>query len=141
MEEEVKFEAEHLEREIPLGNGELILVAEDEAPILEMLRLSLENNNYKVITATNGAEALVKFAQRKDEIKLLITDLGIPIIDGAELIKTIRKIQPQTKIIAMSGLETPTSLINISQRHISSFIQKPFDAPTLLREVAKVLIS
>ncbi len=139
--EEVKVEAEHLEEEIPLGNGELILVAENEIPILKMLRLTLENNNYKVITATNGAEALVKFAQRKNEIKLLIVDLGLPIIDGVELIKTIRKIQPKAKIIAMSGLEAPISLPDTSDLNISSFIQKPFDAPTLLKEVIKVLTS
>ncbi len=139
--EEVKVEVEHLEEEIPLGNGELILVAEDEISILEMLGSTLENNNYKVITAVNGAQALVKFAQRKNEIKLLIADLGLPIIDGVELIKTIQKIQPKAKIIAMSGLEIPISLPDISSLNISSLIQKPFDARTFLREVTKVLTS
>lgn len=140
VEEKIKVETEHPEEEIPLGDGELILVVDDEAPILEILKLSLENNNYKVITAINGAEALVKFAQRKDEIKLLITDLAIPIINGAELIKTISRISPKLKIIATGGLETPSSLIEIRQ-HISNFIQKPFDSTTLLREVTKALKS
>lgn len=129
VEEKIKVETEHPEEEIPLGDGELILVVDDEAPILEILKLSLENNNYKVITAINGAEALVKFAQRKDEIKLLITDLGIS-----------SRISPKLKIIAISGLEAPSSLLEIRQ-HISNFIQKPFDSATLLREVTKVLKS
>jgi CheY-like chemotaxis protein len=65
----------------------------------------------------------------------------MPIINGVELIKKIRKIQPEIKIIAMSELESPASLTDIFPLNISSFIQKPFDSLTLLKEVAKALIS
>jgi len=141
MIEETEIEAGSPREEIPLGNGELILVAEDEAPICEMLKTTLEENNYKVITAWNGAEALVKFAQNKDQFKLLIVDLGMPVMDGAEFIKTVRKIKPEVKIIATSGLESPVALLEASLKHVSSFLQKPFDAITFLKEVTRVLKS
>mgnify|MGYP001773668292 CR=1 FL=1 len=139
--EESKLEKEKTIEKIPLGNGETILVAEDEVPIQEMMKTILEENNYKVITANNGAEGLLKYAQKKDEIKLLIIDLGMPIMDGAEMIKTIRKIDPSAKIIATSGLASPTALLEDALQNISSFIQKPFDALTLLEEVTKILKS
>jgi len=106
-----------------------------------MIKTVLEGNNYRTITANNGAEALVKFIQNKDEIALIITDLGMPVMDGVELIKTVRKIEPKTKIIAISGLDTPTAPLDEVVKNISVFIQKPFDAKTLLKETARVLKS
>lgn len=139
--EEIKPEEMKITEEIPLGDGETILVAEDEMPIQEMIKTVLEENNYKVITANNGAEGLLRYAQNQNEIKLLIIDLGMPIMDGVEMIKTIKKIEPSTKIIATSGLASPTALLEDALQNISSFLQKPFDALTLLKEVAKVLKS
>ncbi|CUS97527.1 Response regulator receiver domain-containing protein [Candidatus Kryptobacter tengchongensis] len=65
----------------------------------------------------------------------------MPIMDGAEMIKTIKKIDPLVKIIATSGLESPSNLLEVSLQNISGFIQKPYTAITLLKEVAKVLKS
>jgi PAS domain S-box-containing protein len=138
---EIKPAIEEIAEEIPVGDQELILIAEDEAPICLMIKTVLEDNNYRTITANNGAEALVKFIQNKDEIALIITDLGMPVMDGVELIKTVRKIEPKTKIIAISGLDTPTALLDEVVKNISVFIQKPFDAKTLLKETARVLKS
>ncbi len=138
---EFKLEEMKIKEEIPFGDGETILVAEDEMPIQEMIKTVLEENNYKVITASNGAEGLLRYAQKKDEIKLLIIDLGMPIMDGVEMIKTIKKIEPTAKIIATSGLASPTALLEDALQNISLFLQKPFDALTLLKEVAKVLKS
>jgi hypothetical protein len=138
---EIKPAIEEIAEEIPVGDQELILIAEDEAPICLMIKTVLEDNNYRTITANNGAEALVKFIQNKDEIALIITDLGMPVMDGVELIKTVRKIEPKTKIIAISGLDTPTAPLDEVVKNISVFIQKPFDAKTLLKETARVLKS
>ena len=74
-------------------------------------------------------------------INVIITDLGMPVMDGVELIKTVRKIEPKAKIIATSGLDTPTALLDEVVKNISVFIQKPFDAKTLLKETARVLKS
>jgi two-component system, cell cycle sensor histidine kinase and response regulator CckA len=138
---EIKPAIEEIAEEIPVGDQELILIAEDEAPICLMIKTVLEDNNYRTITANNGAEALVKFIQNKDEIALIITDLEMPVMDGVELIKTVRKIEPKSKIIATSGLDTPTALLDEVVKNISVFIQKPFDAKTLLKETARVLKS
>lgn len=139
--EKINIEQAEPKEEIPIGNNELILVAEDEPTIQEMIKTVLEENNYKVIVANNGAEGLIKYAQNKNDIKLLIVDLGMPIMDGAEMIKTIKKIDPLVKIIATSGLESPSNLLEVSLQNISGFIQKPYTAITLLKEVAKVLKS
>ena len=66
-EEEFKEKGvEKLKEEIPIGNGELILVAEDEPAVLEMIKLALEENNYRTITVNNGAEGIVKYSQNKN---------------------------------------------------------------------------
>lgn len=137
--EEAKVESKILAEEIPTGNGELILVVEDEPAVQEMIKVILEENNCRVITASNGAEGLVKYIQNKDKIKLILTDLGLPIMNGFEMIKAIKKIEPSSEIMVISGLETPTELVEISAKYASSFLQKPFDALTLMKEVARML--
>ena len=64
--------------DLPLGNGELILIVDDEAAIREIAREALETFGYSVLTASDGAEALALFAQRKDDVQCVITDMMMP---------------------------------------------------------------
>lgn len=89
---------------MPKGNGELILVVDDEIAIREITKISLQTRNYKVLTASDGIEAIALYAQHKNEITAVLMDMMMPSMDGPTAIRTLKKINPQVKIIAISGL-------------------------------------
>ena len=86
------------------GSGELILVVDDEMPILTITKQTLSANGYRVLTASDGAEAVATYVQNKDEIAAVLTDMMMPIMDGAALIHALNKVNPDVKIVAASGL-------------------------------------
>ena len=73
---------EETETELPQGNGELILVVDDEAAIRDITKTSLESHNYKAITASDGIEAIALYVEHRDEISLVLTDMVMPSMDG-----------------------------------------------------------
>jgi PAS domain S-box-containing protein len=85
------------------ANGELLLIVDDEKPILQVARALLEGHGYQVVTAGDAPEALAIFALRKDEIKLVLTDLAMPLMDGIALIRTLQKMKPEVRIVASTG--------------------------------------
>ena len=124
---------------LPPGNGELILVVDDEAAIRQIAQTMLENFNYRVITANDGAEAIAKFAQHQDEIKVVLTDMVMPVMDGSLLIRAIRTINPQAKIIASSGFAESNKLEEAAAVGVKHFIAKPYSTQSLLETLAQLL--
>ncbi len=127
--------------EIPRGNGELILVVDDEPAIREITKASLESYNYEVITANDGIEAVALFAQHKNQIKAAIIDIMMPNMDGSTTISTLLRMNSLIPIVAVSGLATSDS-INIDkdkQSQIFTFLSKPYTAQDLFGAVYKVL--
>ena len=97
---------EHAEEtSLPRGDGETVLVVEDEASILTITSQTLQAFGYRVLTATDGAEALALYAQKRDEIAVVLTDMMMPILDGLATIRALLRINPKIKIIAASGLD------------------------------------
>jgi PAS domain S-box-containing protein len=86
------------------GNGELILVVDDEASVREITKATLENYNYRVIIANDGVDAIALYAQHKDEIAVVLLDLMMPSLDTSTIVRTLERINSEIKIIAMSGL-------------------------------------
>lgn len=126
------------EIELPTGQEELILVADDEVAITQITKTTLEMYNYKVLTAQNGIEALALYNQHKDEIKLVLIDMMMPLMDGQTAIRTLQIINPQVQIIAMSGLVTAEALVQTKGIGIQGFLAKPFTANQLLNFVQKI---
>lgn len=89
------------------ANGELLLIVDDEKLILQVARELLEGHGYQVATAEDAAEALAIFAVRKDEIKLVLTDLAMPLMDGIALIRTLKRMKPDVCVIASTGQGSP----------------------------------
>ena len=85
------------EYELPQGNGELILVVDDETAICQVTKTSLETYNYKVVTANDGIEAIALYAQHKNEISAVLMDMMMPEMDGLTTIRMLKKINPQVK--------------------------------------------
>ncbi len=86
-----------------LGKGELVLAVDDEAPVRELLKEFLTRQGYRVLTAENGLGAIAVFAPRMVEIALVITDLSMPEMGGADLARTLPLLNPAVKILFMSG--------------------------------------
>jgi PAS domain S-box-containing protein len=121
------------------GQGELILVVDDEDSICEITKLSLETSGYKVITAHDGIEAITLYAQRKEEISVVLTDMMMPSLDGATTIRTLQKINPYVKVIAVSGLESNHKVAEVAGTSVKSFLLKPYTGQELLKTVHGVL--
>ena len=121
------------------GNGELIMIVDDEWAIVEGARTILEEFGYKVITATNGLEALEKYTIKKEKIKVILTDLNMPVVDGFTLIKTLFELNSSAIIIASSGLLASIKNPGISDLNIKSFLQKPYTSENLLKKINEAL--
>ncbi len=132
-------EVEEVQPEISLGAGEMILVIDDEAAIREMTRATLERFGYTVLTADNGATALDIFAGHIGEIRIVITDMMMPVMDGSLTIRALQKLNPQVCIIASSGLTESIDTAELKQLGVRTYLIKPYDAKTLLKTVAQAL--
>ncbi|GAX45187.1 multi-sensor hybrid histidine kinase [Tolypothrix sp. NIES-4075] len=126
--------AENLE--LPKGNGELILVVDDEAPILETTKISLETYNYKVLTASDGIEAIAQYAQHKDKISVVLVDMMMPSMDGALTIRALQKMNSQVLIIAVSGLVASNKVMGVAQ--VKAFLSKPYTTKELLQTLQRL---
>jgi PAS domain S-box-containing protein len=126
-------------KEMFLGQGELIMVVDDESSILQITRQTLETYGYQVITASDGTEAVANFASKKEEIALVLTDMMMPIMDGPQTIKVLRKMKPALKIIASSGLTGNGHVATDKELGVNAFIVKPYNAEKLLETVHSVL--
>jgi len=127
------------ELELSTGQGELILLVDDETAICEITKTSLEIYNYKVITANDGIEAIALYAQHKNEISVVLMDMMMPVMDGPTTIRTLQKIKPQAKIIAISGLASSDKVSVAKSAGAKAFLSKPYTAQELLKTIREVL--
>jgi two-component system, cell cycle sensor histidine kinase and response regulator CckA len=86
------------------GTGELILIVDDDDAVRRITKRTLEASGYRVTAASDGMEAMTLFAESKDDIALVITDMMMPVMDGNATIRAIRSIDPHVPILAVSGL-------------------------------------
>ena len=118
------------------GNNELILVVDDEAPVRNIAKQTLNMFGYCVVTANNGAEAVSCYVRRKDEIALVLLDMMMPVMDGPATIQSLAKINPGIKIIAASGF---TKEGHLTSPAIRAFLTKPYTAETMLNAIHQAL--
>lgn len=119
----------------PTGKGELILIADDEENIRQITGETLKKFGYQILTAADGTEALALYAQNSAEIKVVLTDMAMPFMDGAATIRALRKINPNLPIIAASGLPPA----DIDSLNVNAFLAKPYTAEKLLTTLSKIL--
>jgi PAS domain S-box-containing protein len=120
--------------ELPRGNGEWILVADDEQAIREMVSFGLTSQGYRVIAAANGADAITALERQVREIRLILLDTDMPVLNGKAAIPFLRALAPATPIVLMSGQVAAAS-------NADAFAQlvKPFQLDELLRRVTALL--
>jgi nitrogen-specific signal transduction histidine kinase/ActR/RegA family two-component response regulator len=124
---------------IPRGNGETVLVIDDEDSILSITRQTLEAFGYRVLTAGDGAEGVAIYAERKNEIDVVLTDMMMPVMDGKNLIRVLTRMNPAIKIVAASGLASNGSGGKTPDTSTKRFLTKPYTAEILLKTIRTTL--
>ena len=133
---ETKPAAPAIENRASRGNGERILLVDDEEGIRLMGQAILEEFGYQVLTAENGLEALKLYKEHGNAIDLVLTDMSMPTMDGREEILELRAINPDIKIVASSGVfPLPAGWLD----DIRYFISKPYSADSLLKIVRQAI--
>jgi PAS domain S-box-containing protein len=123
------------------GHGELILAVDDEASVLSMTKETLENYGYRVVTARDGTEAVAAFSAHRKDIKLVLTDMLMPFMDGPATIRVLRKLDPALRIIAASGLLDHEKVKDATGMDNLAFLLKPYTTQKLLATVHKMIAS
>jgi|JI10StandDraft_1071094.scaffolds.fasta_scaffold58295_3 PAS domain S-box-containing protein len=131
---------EHTQIETLKGGGRQILLVDDEAPVREVTKQTLEALGFRVLTAADGAEALSVFASAQDRIDLVITDMTMPTLDGLGLMRILIKMKPHLPIIAISGLDVSKTVVDLRHNPPVCALQKPFTAASLQAVIRKALI-
>jgi len=129
----------HSKTVVPRGNGETILVVEDEPPVRTLLKSILESHGYQVVIAENGAKGISTYAQSSQDIKAVITDMMMPVMDGPAMIQSLRKISPKLPIIAISGLYETLNIEKATAAGANRFVAKPFAVETILQTLHSVI--
>jgi PAS domain S-box-containing protein len=125
--------------DLPLGHGDLVLVVDDEDAIRHITRSTLETFGYEVLTASDGTEAVAVYAEHRNEIAVVLTDMLMPFMDGPATIRALQKMNSEVKIIAASGLTAGHKAGEASLEGVKVFLSKPYTAEKLLRALADVL--
>lgn len=126
---------------VPETNGghETIFLIEDEPMLRELVQVSLEAKGYNVITASDGEEAVRLYAQSHNDIELVISDLGLPRLDGASVVAEFMRINPGVKMLIASGYIEPEARTEFHEAGVIGFVQKPYAPPELLNRVREAL--
>ncbi len=135
----VEEPAKAAQPEVPSGEGELILLAEDEEGVRLVVHRMLERLNYRVLAARDGIEALQLYERYKDDIALVLTDLVMPEMSGDRLISELRRRNPKVKVVLMTGylLSEEQQILRIP--NIVGWLQKPPRLSALARAIKTAL--
>ena len=128
-------------RALPRGNGEIVLLVDDEPAIRDIATHILTANGYRILTAREGNEALALFDQNRDRVKAVISDLMMPIMDGPTTIRSLRKINPNIKTIMITGLGEEARVTEAKAAGSDIVLAKPFTAEQLLGSLKQLLAS
>jgi CheY-like chemotaxis protein len=123
------------------GRGELILVVDDEEPLRDVTRMTLEHFGYRVITAEDGAEGLALFADHRHEIAVVVSDHNMPVMDGSAMLRAIHQIAPETRAVTASGHRLEDNELQFDGGHPHMTIKKPWTAESLIGALSTVLNS
>jgi two-component system cell cycle sensor histidine kinase/response regulator CckA len=117
------------------GNGERILIIDDEYAVRNVLGLSLSHLGYAVETASSGVEGVDKYAEARGAFDLIILDMLMPGLSGEEVFARIRKMNPTARVLLVSGFSSEHVVSKILEQGGMDFIQKPFLIEVLSRKV------
>ena len=124
---------------IPQGHGELVLMVDDEESMRQVMRQLLECNGYRMIEAVNGTTGIVQYVAHQKEVQAVVTDLIMPVMDGPAFIRVLRRMNPQVRVIVMTGHQTKSGLLADLGVPDEARLAKPFSGAMLLQTLQRVL--
>jgi PAS domain S-box-containing protein len=131
--------ASKADQPLPQGGGELVLVVDDESSVRQVTRKLLERNGYRVIEAAEGADGITQYVTHQKDVQVVVTDLAMPIMDGPAFIRVLRRMNPQVRVIAVTGYQSKSSLPADLGVPIEARLSKPFSGVTLLQTLQRML--
>jgi len=123
----------------PHGQGQGLLVVEDDESIRELIQSTLEHAGYRVMTAADGAEAISVFGKNQGEVTVVVLDMVLPLIDGGTVVRMIRKLRPDVEIVAMSDLPLTSLGTETSGAGRLGWLQKPIRVDEMLAAVGSAI--
>jgi CheY-like chemotaxis protein len=137
--EEVHEEEYFENKEPPRGEGETILLVDDEPNLVVIVSRQLLSANYRVIKASNGNEALNLYEKHREEIRLVILDLLMPGMGGKQCLEALRKLDPNVRVLVASGVLNSEIEADLKAIGARGLIAKPFETSQLLEEIRKII--
>jgi two-component system, cell cycle sensor histidine kinase and response regulator CckA len=117
------------------GKGETILFVDDELKQLRLMQQFLEESGYNVLTAKDGIEAVDLYTRRKEDIALVVMDLGLPNMNGSEALRAMKQTAPDVKaIVATAYLPSQAEA-----SHWDAVILKPYKLDDVLQQISRVI--
>ncbi|MCZ6795338.1 MAG: sigma-54 dependent transcriptional regulator [Planctomycetota bacterium] len=116
-----------------------ILVADDEQSMRDLLRMLLETEGYRVLTATNGREAREVFLENCDDIDLIIQDLKMPEVNGTELLEFFKERSPQVPVVIITAFSSWDNAVDAMRLGAYDYIRKPFDTDSIRLVVSRAI--
>ncbi len=124
---------------VPMGSGELILLVEDNPTVLSVTQLILEKSGYRVVTATNGQQALEIYDQHREKIQLVLTDITMPEMGGTALCKALHARDTNLKVVAMTGYPLNEGFEALSSEGFTNWLAKPLSLDKVARVIFEAL--
>ena len=123
----------------PMNSSDAVLIVEDEDNLRDLLKMILEEKGIKVLVAGDGMEAVEVFQEHKDEIGIVLSDLGLPRLGGWEAFLKMKLINPKVKGILASGFFNQDVRTEIIKSGAMDFIPKPYDADQVVLMIRNIL--
>jgi two-component system cell cycle sensor histidine kinase/response regulator CckA len=122
-----------------VGGGETVLVVEDEEMLLESVIQVLEQKGYRVLTAKDGTEGLEVYSRHRDDIAVVLMDMGLPKLGGWEVFQKLKAVNPRVKVVLASGYIDPYIKSEMLKAGAKDFIPKPYIPEQILTRVRRVI--
>ena len=117
-----------------------ILVADDESIVCRLLEMALQPSGIRLETARNGAEALQIYQKHHGDVRLVLLDVQMPVLDGPETFRRLQEINPDVRVVFMSGDIGEHTAAELLEMGALGIIQKPFSdlmmVASRLRQIA-----
>ena len=123
----------------PKGKRELILVVDDDLDLLRVAADMLEFEDYRVILAKNGLEALQIYRRMGKKIALIVLDYFLPVMDGDAVFDELKAIDPDVRVVLSSGFGEQAKLGSMLARGLCGFLPKPYTHEKLIGHIQSII--
>lgn len=121
------------------GGGELVLVVDDEAPIVTAMSTLLQRHGYSVLTAANGSEGLASLIEHKGQVRVILTDVMMPVMGGVDFVRAARTLDPSIHIVVTTGLDNEASRLELRKMGVTEMLMKPCSPRDVFAALNRVL--